>query len=66
MNTKQRMLQKDYESYVEGLSAVVLYLWENKSLYPVDTYNACRAVLHGYIDEIEKIIEQTKEEWNDR
>lgn len=64
MNTKQRMLQKDYEFYIQGLRDVVLCLWENKSFYPVDTYNTYSPMLHRYIDEIDKIIEQAKEEWN--
>lgn len=66
MNAKQRMLQKDYAFYVEGLRDVVLCLWENRASYPVNTYNTYRNMLHKYVDEIEKIIEQTKEEWNVR
>ena len=66
MNAKQRMLQKDYAFYIQGLRDVVLCLWEDESFYPVDTYNTYRPMLHRYIDDIEKIIEQTEEAWNVR
>ena len=66
MDDKQRMLQKDYAFYIQGLRAVVLCLWEDRTCYPVDTYNTYRPMLHRYIDDIEKIIEQTEEAWNVR
>jgi len=61
MDERQKQLQRDYAFQLTNLRDVVLCLWEDKSYYPVDTYDVYKSMLDEYVTKIDNIIQEMKE-----